>query len=84
VKRLGSGLGKPSVTNGTDTVYEKLSTGSKGSIAAFKIMYRDEQESGMVFGGMAKMRRFLRCGKPMRRSSMAKLLMENPPAPSAT
>jgi hypothetical protein len=44
-------LGKLSVTKGIDAVLSKIEHWHQGSIAAFKIMYRDEHGVGIRWNG---------------------------------
>jgi hypothetical protein len=61
-------LGKLSVTKDIDAVLRKIEHWHQGSIAAFKIMYRDEHGGiGTVFGGTANVHPFSLCAKPMRK-----------------
>jgi hypothetical protein len=56
-----------SVTKDIDVVLRKIEHLHQGSIATFKIMYRDEHGVGTVFGGTANVHPFSLCAKPMRK-----------------
>jgi hypothetical protein len=60
VRRTSSRLskGRASVENDIAAVLRKIEYWHQGSIAGFKIMYRDERGSGTGSGGTGNVRRF--------------------------
>jgi hypothetical protein len=58
-------LGKLSVTNDIEAILRRIEYLYQGSVAAFKIMYRDSDGIWDGFGGTAKAHRSLPCGKRM-------------------
>jgi hypothetical protein len=59
--------GRASVANDIEAVLRKIEHWHQGSIAAFKIICREELGSGMGSGGMVNLRCSLGCGRWMRR-----------------
>jgi hypothetical protein len=59
-------LGRRAVTNDIEAVLRTIEYWHQGSIVAFKIMYRDDTEFGMVSAGMDSIRRSLPNGRRMR------------------
>jgi hypothetical protein len=70
-------LGKLSVTKDIDAVLRKIEHWHQGSIAGFKIMYRDEHGvwNGVRWNG--KCASFFALGETDERKAMSKLLREN-------
>ena len=70
-------LGKLSVTNDIDAVLRKIEHWHQGSIAAFKIMYRDEHGVWNGIRWNAQRASFFALCETDEKKAMAKLMREN-------